>query len=297
MVLSVCIPAYNYSVLPLVEELARQQWELKEAVEILVYDDASDTGWKVGNRPLRSRTGVRYTELPTNLGRARIRNRMAKDATGSHLLFLDADSRPGPDYLRTYLAARSSGVVVGGTRYAAVPPADPRFRLHWAYGRQRESIAPALRRPNDYTRFQSNNFMAPRQVMLEHPFPDVTGYGHEDTLWAQLLQPAGVGIAYLDNPVEHLGLEPTERFLHKQQQAVANLRELKRDHPQLRTRLTDFLARYPRLSRMAAHLPEGPLRYGLTRTYRLQLLDLLKIGWYLNPQPTTGYSRSIPSRP
>jgi glycosyltransferase involved in cell wall biosynthesis len=281
--ISVCIPVYNYGAGPLVRELDRQAATLEEPIEILVYDDGSELEWKEQNRPLVDLNCVRYHELAENEGRGHIRNRMAREAGGQWLIFLDVDSRPGSDYLERYLQAKSPGVVVGGTRYGDRPPPDPALRLHWHYGRQRESIPPARRRPNDYCQFQSNNFLVPREVMLQHPFPDVAGYGHEDTLWGQLLEPTEVALRYIDNPVEHLGLETDGRFLEKQRTAVENLRQLKRLYPALRSRLTDIIGTYPRLSRLVAQLPKSPLRFALRHSYRLELLDLLKIGWYLNP--------------
>jgi hypothetical protein len=172
--------------------------------------------------------------------------------------------------------------------YAADAPTDPALHLHWKYGREREAIAPELRRA--YLHFQSSNFRVSRQFLLDHPFPEVNGYGHEDTLWGQLLAPTQTDIIYIDNPVTHLGLETADRFLVKQRQAIENLRQLRKAHPTLTTRLTKFVDRYPRMVQLAEILPERVLLDYVTRTHNLKTLDLLKVKWWItHPAPATGY--------
>lgn len=280
--LSICTPVYNYDARPLVLELLRQSESLEGEVEILAYDDGSEEACRVLNRELAAHPAVRYVELPTNLGRAAIRNRMAHDARYGTLILVDVDSWPNPDYLINYLQQPDAEVVVGGTTYSATAPADPALALHWNYGRKREALTPALRAPHPYLHFQSNNFRVHRPFFLAHPFPDVKGYGHEDTLWGQLLAPSSTKIAYIDNPVTHLGLETAEAFLRKQEQAVQSLRELRKAHPTLSTRLTKFADRYPIMVQLAELLPETTLRNHLLRTNNLRALDILKIKWWVS---------------
>ncbi|NJB86134.1 glycosyltransferase involved in cell wall biosynthesis [Lewinella marina] len=280
--LSICIPVFGYDARPLVRELLRQAEAVSESLEILVYDDHSEDRWRELNRELREMPRVRYTELPQNVGRAEIRNRMVRAAAGNRLLMLDVDSWPNPELLVRYLSAPPAAVLVGGTTYAEEPPENPDYLLHWRYGRHRETVAPARRRQGQYLQFQSNNFMAERDVLLTHPFPQVRGYGHEDTLWGQLLAPDGIEITYIDNPVDHLGLEPTEVFLEKQRQAIENLKQLRRSYPTLTTRLTRFADRYPVLSQVAEYIPERVLLRYLLRTRNLKALDVLKLKWWIS---------------
>ena len=285
---SICIPLYNYDARPLVRELLRQARAIEMSVEILVYDDHSNPHFRNVNAPLAELAGVTYCQQPQNLGRARIRNKMAEDARGETLIMLDVDSDPNPNYLRNYLDRPDCPVVVGGTTYSERPPADPALYLHWYYGRSREVLPPANRRPRPYLHFQSNNFRVDRQFFLSHPFPEVYGYGHEDTLWGQLLAPAGTTIEYIDNPVCHLGLETAERFLVKQRQAVETLKELRMAHPTLTTRLTKFADRYPRMAQVSEVFPERLLIRYLLRTNNLRALDVLKLKWWI-----TGWALSI----
>ncbi|CAH0999255.1 hypothetical protein LEM8419_00552 [Neolewinella maritima] len=287
--LSICVPVYNYDARPLVHELLRQADEMSEAVEVLVYEDGSAPEQQCINQSLADLPNVRYVALPENTGRASIRNRMAKDAQYAILVMLDVDGEPNPYLLRNYISRPTEAtVVVGGRSYTSEPPDDPALRLHWQYGRYREALAPARFRPRPYLHFQSNNFRVDRQFFLDNPFPEVHSYGHEDTLWGQLLAPAGTRIEYIDNPVLHLGLEPEEVFIAKQRQAVQTLKSLRKAHPTLTTRLTTFADRYPRMSQLAELLPEEMLVRYLMRTRNLKVLDMLKLKWWI-----TGWALAI----
>lgn len=286
--ISVCIPTYCYDVRPLIQELLKQAEEFSGEFEFLVYDDASPETAAYGQTELVEMEGIKYVQLPHNLGRAAIRNKMAREASCDYLLMLDADGWPGPDFLNDYLVAQEylwrdpEAVAVGGRTYAKQAP-DPQYRLHWQYGRKRESASAAERNKTPHLGFQSNNFLVERSVLIEHPFPEeVVGYGHEDTLWGQELAKVGVAILHVDNPVMHLGLETGAVFLEKQRRAIHNLRLLKNKAPHLRTRLIDLAENYPRLTRLAKYLPEGPILRRLEKEEpALYLLDLLKLKWWL----------------
>ncbi len=289
--LSICTPVYNYDARPLVLELLRQSETLEVEVEILVYDDGSEAACRVLNREIASRPTVRYVEMPFNVGRAAIRNRMAHDARYGTLILIDVDSWPNPNYLENYLQQPDTEIVVGGTSYAETAPEDPALVLHWNYGRKREALTPARRAPRPYLHFQSNNFRVHRPFFLAHPFPAVQGYGHEDTLWGQLLAPSSTQIAYIDNSVTHLGLETAETFLRKQAQAIQTLKELRKAHPTLSTRLTKFADRYPQLARLTVLIPEETLRNFLLRNNSLRALDILKLKWWMTGRGLAiGYS-------
>ena len=302
--LSVCIPVYRYDVRPLARELLRQVTAHGLAAEVMVYDDASPTDEDWGQDELRRLPGLTYVQLPANLGRAGIRNRMATAARFDHLVLLDADGGVAPDFLPRYVAAltgylaRSTVVgrpvelvITGGRTYAPAPPADPALYLHWWYGTRRESRSLTRRETAGWLGFQSNNFLATRSLLLAHPFPtDHVGYGHEDTLWGQRFIGTDVHLYHLDNPVVHLGLEAAAVFLAKQREAVGNLRRLReRDH-HLRTRLTDLAEHYPTLIRLARAAPASVLVRYLSARSRpsLYALDLLKLKWWLTP-PATGH--------
>ncbi len=292
--LSVCIPVYRYHVRPLVQELLTQVAGLEEEVELLVYDDASPEDGDWGREELRKLPGLQYVELSRNVGRAAIRNKMAREASHPYLLLMDADGQIPPRFLLhyvQYLTATTDGkqqpqeniVLVGGRKYASQPPPEAAFSLHWWYGTQRESRTLTRRKKEGWLGFQSNNFVISRSLLRSHPFPEgVAGYGHEDTLWGQQLLQAGIPIHHVDNPVLHLGLEPNDVFLHKQREAIRNLALLQQRFPHLRTRLLELVARFPWAARVAKAMPEPLLVSYLTSRPRpsLYALDALKLRWW-----------------
>ncbi len=293
--LSICIPTYRYDVRPLVTELLRQAALLEgKPVEILVYDDASPADGDWGREALRQTAGIRYVELPTNLGRAAIRNKMAREANHQYLVMMDADGWPNPNFIRRYAheaeeAERNLGqsnlmiIVTGGRAYAESPPEDHAYHLHWWYGTRRESRTVEQREDQVWLGFQSNNFMVTRALLQECPFPeDVAGYGHEDTAWGQQFARKEVVLYHKDNPVVHLGLETNDVFLRKQKQAIGNLRLLKNQSLHLRTRLIDLAEMLPFLPRIVQVFPEHSLMNYLTKRERpnLYALDLLKLIWW-----------------
>jgi len=292
--LSVCIPVYRYDVRPLVDELLRQAGELTEAIEILVYDDASPDDGDWGREELRETSGIRYKELEENLGRAAIRNLMAREASFKYLVMMDADGTPKKNYLLKWIdeiidvqhlidREHPPFVSVGGRHYQNQAPENPAFQLHWWYGTRRESLTATERKKQGWNGFHSNNFLVHQPVLLDYPFVEThAGYGHEDTLWGQQFIGREVLIHQLKNPVVHLGLETNRVFLQKQKQAITNLRLLKSSHPHLRTRLIDLAERFPFLPKLAALIPEPWLEnYLMSRKQpSLYALDLLKLKWW-----------------
>ena len=294
--LSVCLPVYRYDARALVRELLRQAAALPEVdFEVLVYDDASPDDGDWGRAELRATAGIRYVELPENLGRAAIRNRMVRDAARPFVVLMDADGWPNREFLERWVDAvitlqidHPDFVSTGGRLYAPDPPDDAALHLHWRYGTKRESRSLARREREGWLGFQSNNFMAPRRLLLAHPFPENSiGYGHEDTWWGQRFVGSEVQLFPWQNLVIHLGLEPTDVFLAKQRQAIRNLRLLKNEHPHLRTRLTDLVEKLPFLLKPANLIPEKILIRHLTNRARpnLYVLDLLKLRWWATNRP------------
>ena len=277
--LSVCIPVCDHDARPLVHELLRQADTLGTKFEILVYDTGKCPVSQDGNRTVAGLPGVRYRQSPLPTGRGALRNEMAADAVGESLIILDGESWPNPDFLSRYLDQLDNHVVVGGTSYSAQPPKNAEYYLHWHYGRRREASAPA-RRCNRF--FQGNNFLVRREILLRHPYPDLQGDIHEDTLWGQLLVPANITIAYIDNPVTQVGLLSNSEFLERQRQSVNRLRDLQRKYPTLRTRLTTFADRYPRAASLTEFVPERTLKRYVLEKGNLRALDMLKLKWWIS---------------
>ena len=223
------MPVYNANVTALVDALQSQLPRLPVSSEIRVYDDASpDVNFQQLNRSLANRPGVVYRELLENVGRARIRNLLAREAGGEWLLLLDADSAlPHDDFLQHYLKATEwAPVIVGGTYYTPrLPSAE--VALRWQYGRRREQRTAAQRAAHPYQSLTLNNLLIRRDLFLSTGLDGtLRTYGHEDTRFGWELARQRVPLLHIDNPVLHLGLEPNAVFLEKTREAVRNLKKL-----------------------------------------------------------------------
>lgn len=230
--LSIAIPVFNQDVCSLVTDLMRMSGGYD--VEILVFDDGSAKEWKLMNRALGDHEIVHYEEMPENLGRAAIRNRLAEAAKAEHILFLDGDSvMITGDFIGNYLrqvADTPEAVLCGGRNYSNQCP-NPGLSLHWYYGTERESKPASTRAGSPWHAFHSNNFVIPRRVWKKVPFDEqLRGYGHEDTLLGFELMQNDIPVIHLENPTEHGLLETNEEFMAKTRQAINNLKLIYERH-------------------------------------------------------------------
>jgi len=248
--ISILIPVYNQNAVPLVKALKDQCETLDIQYQIMVFDDLSNEETRKQNSELGHEFGVNYLELSENLGRARIRNRLARQARYKHLIFIDGDSAVvNGDYVKRYLdQIENAEIVYGGRIYQKEKPKDANLVLHWKYGRTREALPLKKRLLDPYLNFQSNNFMISAWLFGKLKFDEgVEGYGYEDLLFAQKIKNVDAGILHIDNPVLHAGLESASDFIDKTKNAVRNLARLNKSGELLNTRLTKF---YKKMERM-----------------------------------------------
>jgi glycosyltransferase involved in cell wall biosynthesis len=223
--LSVLIPVFNVDIRALVRTLHQQCQQESLTFEILCYDDGSRPEVVALNQAVLSLPYLRYEVAERHLGRAQIRNKLAREARFDYLLFLDNDCQViQPAFIRTYLqAAGLAPVLVGGTCYQAGKPAAP-YRLHWLYGRRREERTASRRNQSPCQAFYLNNIFLARNIFLRYPLQVLPReYGHEDSAFGRQLEEAGIPVWHLDNAVLHAGLAPADVFLSKSRQAVENL--------------------------------------------------------------------------
>lgn len=301
--ISVCVPVYRFFVLPQDQGPARTIRPGEEGglqilyqqllasgleFELRVYEDASPPPYPATNQQIAELgPEVVYKLLPNNLGRAKIRNLLAQEAHYPQLLFLDADSGIPTSFVQAYLPyldPQRFPVVQGGRTYPKRAKLAPTYWLHQRYGLQREQLDPKATGDDLYRGFQTNNFLVSRDLLLDHPFPsDFSGYGHEDTLWGWQLKARQVSVLRIDNPLIHLGLEAADVFLRKQEEAVANLKRLELQQPDLPSRLGDFARRWAWLKSILFPLlksGQGLAKRRLLKGGSLYWLDVLKLSWY-----------------
>lgn len=224
--ISVCIPVYNFDIRAMVSRIHAMGTKSKVEFEILVIDDASsDTSIQTRNAEIQVAANIRYKALQKNNGRNLIKFQLAHDAAYDHLLFLDADSEFRDElFFSRYLQADwRTHLIVGGRTYSENKP-QPDQLLHWVYGRQREQRNAKARTVYPYRSFLACNFL----ISKPHIFsliidPALKGYCHEDTFMGMQFEKHGIPIRHIDNPVIHLGLDTTPRFLDKQEEALYHL--------------------------------------------------------------------------
>jgi len=232
--LSILIPVYNTKVTKLVKELHEQCLKAKIMFEILVFDDASKKTIKEHNSSINAILGVNYIALSENIGRSKIRNRLAKTASMPYCLFLDADSKiPSKKFIKNYIQHLDPNRVInGGRKYNKKPPRSKKKYLHWLYGTKKESQSAKKRNKLASRFFHTNNFVCPTKIIVGNPFNEsIQGYGYEDILFGHLLSQKKIDILHIDNPVIHNDLEELTSFIDKQDQALHNLKRITDDHP------------------------------------------------------------------
>ena len=183
MKLSVLIPTYNCDCSHLVHQL---QLQLPQEGEIIVGDDCStDRDLTQKNKAATTLSGCRFFQAEHNLGRAAIRNALAREAKGEWLLFIDADAEVrSPSFIADYMAAteeRTALVVCGGTGNLALCP-RPEARLRYDYEVAAEKrFTVEFRNRFPYAQFTTFNFLVRRDLFLSIGFDEhCKTYGHED---------------------------------------------------------------------------------------------------------------------
>lgn len=227
MKISVLIPVFDYDIVALVHSMRNAFDKVPELCEILIGDDGSAVEYREKYQSL-SGENVRLVISEKNIGRAAIRNRLALEATGDFLLFIDADAMlPGTAeaYMLRWLPYTSiSRVICGGTLYHDSPPGDPDKLLRWKYGRNKEQQKAAERNKHPHAGFSTFNVLIDKSVFLKIRFnEELKQYGHEDTLLGYQLKKAGIGILHIDNGLMHEGLESNKDFLNKTKLGIENL--------------------------------------------------------------------------
>ena len=226
--LSILIPVYNYNVSSLVETLYKQALESNIIFEIICLDDYSQD-FLFENQKINQYKNCHYSVLEKNIGRSAIRNLLARKAIYQNLLFLDADTIPvNQNFVSTYISKinQSEKVVYGGILYESKKPQKDRL-LRWIYGTKREALNTSERSKNPYISFLTLNFLISKSIFSKVNFNEnIPNLRHEDTLFSFELMQSQIEIVHIENPVYHLGIENSETFIKKSEEAVVGLKNL-----------------------------------------------------------------------
>jgi glycosyltransferase involved in cell wall biosynthesis len=227
MKISLLIPVFDYDIIALVYSMKNAMGKVPEFHEIVIGDDGSSAEYREKYRSLEA-DNVKVISSEKNIGRAAIRNRLALEAKGDFLIFIDADVMlPGTAeaYILKWLPYLNvSRVICGGTLYHESAPGDPDKLLRWKYGKWREQKSAAERNKHPHSAFSTFNVLIERSVFDKIRFnEELKQYGHEDTLLGYQLKKAGIFILNIDNGLMHEGLESNRDFLNKTKLGIENL--------------------------------------------------------------------------
>jgi glycosyltransferase involved in cell wall biosynthesis len=230
MKISLLIPVYDYDIVALVHSMKGAIGKVPEFSEIIIGDDGSSVEFREKYRSLEG-AGVRLIISEKNIGRAAIRNRLALEATGDYLIFIDADTMltgTAESYIRAWLPfLKVSKVICGGALYHESPPGDPDKLLRWKYGKSREQRKAVEKNKRPHASFSTFNVLFDKSIFAKIRFnEELKQYGHEDTLMGYQLKKAAIGILHIDNGLMHEGLESNKEFLTKTKLGIENLSRL-----------------------------------------------------------------------
>ena len=245
--ISMLIPVFNADCSALLADLLSQAVKL-EGVEwelCVAEDGSSDTDSIAANEAQLQGAHCRHLVYSQNVGRARIRNRLAREARGEWLLFIDSHMRVGKsDFLRTYLSAPDAEVV-DGDYVVAADASEWSCSLRYCYEKACEHRHDAAARSKQpYAGFHTANFLVRRDFFLQNPLEEsFSEYGYEDVLFGARMEQQEANILHIDNPVEFRFFESNSRFMDKTDAALRSL-----------ALHEDLLGRHSRLLTLYSHM-------------------------------------------
>lgn len=230
MTISLLIPVCNHDIAALVNGMKSCLGTTPGFCEILIGDDGSTRENRDKYQSLEGE-GIRVVVSEKNIGRAAIRNRLALEAKGDYLLFIDADAMitgTAESYVSKWIPhIGKSRVISGGMLYHESRPGDPDRILRWKYGRKKEQTKASERNKRPHASFTTFNVLIDHAVFSKLRFnEELKQYGHEDTLFSYQLEKAGIDVLHIDNGLVHEGLESNREFLSKVKLGIENLSKL-----------------------------------------------------------------------
>ncbi len=224
--LSILIPTYNCSCLPLVEQLHRQLEQTAIPYEIMVGDDGSTDSTTIeANQPINNIPNCHYIVRTENTGRAVIRNFLAQAAQYEFLLLIDSDMTViSETFIQNYLSADCQTVVDGGITVCG-DPVELQGNLRYLYEKAEEPHHTASERQRlPHQHIHTANLLIRRDLMLQYPFDErFRQYGYEDVLLGKTLRQHHVSILHIDNPLGMDIFETNAAFVAKTEEGLRTL--------------------------------------------------------------------------
>lgn len=230
--LSILIPVYNHVCVELVNLLHQQAVAADIVFEIIVADDGSTSKACIdANSTISRYSNCRFIPCSENVGRAAIRNFLAREARYAYLLYIDCDmSVVSPSFLQRYIGCLPASVVDGGVSIFACQPEQERL-LRYRYEKAEEPHHTAHeRQKTPYLHLHTANLLIRRDIMLQHPFDErLRHYGYEDVLLGKTLHRNHIAITHIDNPLGFCTFEQNADFVAKTEEGLRTLYEFRSD--------------------------------------------------------------------
>ena len=254
--LSVLIPFLRDDPSELLQLLDEEAHGLAGSVEVVVLDDGTNDAELTARLTAqvdRMTLPVRLVTLKRNAGRSVGRNRLASEARGGSLLFLDSDMRPDHRrFLQTWadLVSREDPAVAFGGFSVLQASTDAKFSVHRALAMRSDCVpyTDRARQPEKYV--FTSNLLVRRDVFEAEAFDDgFAGWGWEDVEWGMRVS-RRFRVVHVDNPATHMGLDTVEALAGKYEQSAPNFARVVARHP-------DIVSAYPsyRIARLLKKAP------------------------------------------
>ena len=228
--LSVLIPTYNDVCVALVEQLLPLLQAADIQYEVIVADDGStDKDTILANRAINQLPSCRFIERQVNVGRAAIRNFLAREARYAYLLYIDSDMTIISNlYIQRYLQVGNPTVIDGGVTICDTNDAS---NLRYLYEKAEEPRHTATERQKcPYQHLHTANLLIQRDIMLTHPFDErFRHYGYEDVLLGKVLHQHHIPIEHIDNPLGFSHFETNAEFVAKTEEGLHTLYQFRDD--------------------------------------------------------------------
>ena len=288
--LSILIPTYNDLCVKLVGDLRQQAETAGLVYEILVGDDGSTNASVMAeNKEVVQWEHCQYLIQSQNIGRAAIRNLLAREAHYDWLLFIDSDMTVvHPDFISKYISQKDANVIDGGVSIGGDADAlKDNLRYRYEKASEHEHTM-EIRQQNPYRDFHTANFLIRRDLMLSHPFDErFRYYGYEDVLFGKQLRADHITITHIDNPMGFCTFENNPDFVSKTEEGLRTLyqfREELRGYSRILTFVEGIhISLISWIIRLSHRLFGSLIRRNLCSSHpSLRLFSLYKLGYYLH---------------
>ena len=290
--ISILIPTFNTDCSQLIRSLHRLAERADEAVyEIVVAEDGSTDpeAIRLNEETTTALPHCRHLTRAENVGRAAIRNVLAREARYEWLLFVDSDMTvTNDDFISRYLEQEDCDVVDGGVSIGGNPD-ELKGNLRYLYEKAAEQAHTAEQRSKQpYQHLHTANLMIRRATMLECPFDErFRRYGYEDVMLGKQLRQRKATIRRIDNPLGFCTFEDNAHFVEKTEEGLRTLHQFRKELKGYSGLLTladnIHLGIVKWLLKTAFRLVKSVLRRNLCGRHPLvRLFKIYKLGYYLS---------------